>query len=353
MALIETYRSALQRKRTELAKLSADKAKIQKKWADYALKAQKAAEAGSRSKNASTVRQKLREAARHEKNASQEADKLAKLEAKIAAKHKEIGTAQGKVEKEQRSQDSKRQKKLQGERKSQEKQMREVSRTLSRHDQLHIYATTELERLKRLPEKIVVAFFAANPIDQDPLRLDEEVRAIHEMLRKSEHRDSVFLKSFWAVRPLDILQALNESQPAVVHFSGHGSQEDQLVLQDSAGETKFISTEAIVQTMVASNGDIRLIFFNTCYSKRQAEQVVQHVEAAIGMGDSISDQAARVFSSQFYSAVGFGLSVAKAFEQAKAALMLEGISEEETPDLFVQEGVDPNALIIVRPEEVS
>lgn len=353
MALIDTYRSALQRKRYDLAKLSADRAKIQKKWADCALKAQKASEAGSRSKSTSTVRQKLREAARHERNASQEAEKLAKLDSKIAAKHKEIGVAQRNVEKEEKNQEAKRQKNFQSHRKSQERHMREVSTTLSQHDQLHTYARTELERMKRLPEKIIVAFFAANPTDQDPLRLDEEVRAIQEMLRKSEHRDSVLLKSFWAVRPLDVLQALNESQPAIVHFSGHGSQEDQVVLQDGAGRTKFISKEAIVQTMVASNGDIRLIFFNTCYSRRQAEQVVQHVEAAIGMGDSISDEAARVFSSQFYSAVGFGLSVAKAFEQAKAALMLEGISEEETPELFVQEGIDPDVLIIVRPEEVA
>ncbi|QIT55006.1 hypothetical protein HC341_07125 [Aquisalimonas sp. 2447] len=352
MALIETYQNALQRKRAELAKLASDRAKIQKKLADYTVKAQKASEGASKSRNGSTASSKFREAVRHEKSASKEADKLAKLEARMATKHKEIETAQRKVAEVEKKIDQRRQKDLQSQREAHERQLRQVGKALSRHDRMHRDTMTELERLKNLPEKITVAFFAANPLDQSSLRLDEEARAIQEMLRKAQHRDSVTLKSFWAVQPMDILQALNESHPAVVHFSGHGSQDDELVFQDSVGGTKLVTKEAIVQTMVASTGDIRLVFFNTCYSRKQAELVVQHVEAAIGMADTISDQAARIFSSQFYSTIGFGLSVAKAFEQAKAALMLEGVREEETPELFVQDGIEPDDIVVVRPEGV-
>lgn len=352
MALIDTYRNALQRKREELAKLASDRAKIQKKLADYTVKAQKASEGAGRSKNASMVSSKLREAVRYEKSASQQADKLAKLETKIATKHRDIETAQRKVADEEKKTDKRRQKDLQHQREAHERQLRDVGKALSIHDRMHRDTMTELERLKRLPEKIEVAFFAANPLDQSSLRLDEEVRAIQEMLRKAQHRDSVTLKSFWAVQPMDILQALNESHPAIVHFSGHGSENDELVFQDNAGGTKLVTKEAVVQTMVASTGDIRLVFFNTCYSRRQAELVVQHVEAAIGMADTISDKAAKIFSSQFYSAIGFGLSVAKAFEQAKAALLLEGVHEEQTPELFVQEGIEPDDILLVRPEGV-
>ncbi len=42
----------------------------------------------------------------------------------------------------------------------------------------------------------------------------------------AEYRDSVELESRWAVRPSDLLQALNEAEPRVVHFSGHGSADD-------------------------------------------------------------------------------------------------------------------------------
>ena len=106
-----------------------------------------------------------------------------------------------------------------------------------------------------------------------------------------------------------------------------------------------------MQTMMASSEEIRLVFFNTCYSRNQAEAVVDHVEAAIGMNTSIGDEAALTFSSQFYSAIGFGLSVDKAFEQAKTLLMLEGITEEETPELFIHDGLDSKNIVIVKPKE--
>ena len=69
--------------------------------------------------------------------------------------------------------------------------------------------------------------------------------------------------------------------------------------------------------------------------------VVKYIPAAIGMRISIGDDAARIFASQFYSAIGFGRSLADAFKQAKAALMLESVGEEQTPSLLLKEGVDP------------
>jgi hypothetical protein len=206
-----------------------------------------------------------------------------------------------------------------------------------------------IEKLSLLPEQITVLFMAANPLDQAQLRLDKEARAITEIIRKSKHRDSVNLVSCWAIRPLDVLQALNEYRPRVVHFSGHGSDKDEIVFQDDNGQTKLVTKEAIVQTMAAASGEIQLVFFNTCYSQNQAEAVVKHVSVAIGMKTSIGDKAARVFAAQFYSAIGFGLSAVRAFDQAKAALMLEGIPEEETPELFVAAGVDASTLILVKP----
>ena len=64
------------------------------------------------------------------------------------------------------------------------------------------------------------------------VRLDEEVREITAQIRASDYRDSVDLVSRWAVRPLDVLQALNEDKPHIVHFSGHGSSGTELVFQD-------------------------------------------------------------------------------------------------------------------------
>jgi hypothetical protein len=239
------------------------------------------------------------------------------------------------------------------ERTTQEQQRRlaEIGGTLANHSNLHQQTLAAIESINRLPERIVVLFLASNPLNQQQLRLDDEVRAIQEMIRKADYRDAVKLESCWAVRPTDVMQAINEHKPTIIHFSGHGSQQDQIVFQDEAGNATFVSKDAIVQVMKACSGDIRLVFFNTCYSRNQAEAVVEHVDAAVGMNTAIGDEAARTFAAQFYSAIGFGKSVRIAFEQAKALLMLKGISEHDTPELFVSHDFMPEDLIIVRPPQ--
>jgi len=110
-----------------------------------------------------------------------------------------------------------------------------------------------------------------------------------------------------------VLQAINEINLTIIHFSGHGSNSDEIVFQNHDGTTKLVSKEAIVQTMMISSDCIKLVFFNTCFSYGQSQAVVKHVDAAIGMKASIGDVAAKIFASQFYSSIGFALSVLKAF----------------------------------------
>lgn len=206
-----------------------------------------------------------------------------------------------------------------------------------------------ISKLEELPNKITVLFLASSPLDQNQLRLDEEARAIKEMIRKSEHRNAVQLETCWASRPLDLLQAINEYNPTILHFSGHGASNGDLLFQGEHGESKLVSASAIAQTVSASSDSIRLIVFNACHSAIQAEQVIESVASAIGMTKPIGDDAACIFAAQFYSAIGFGHSVSKSFEQAKAALMLESIPQENIPKLFAKEGVNLSELIIVDP----
>lgn len=199
-----------------------------------------------------------------------------------------------------------------------------------------------------LPERITVLFLAADPRDLDRLALDEEIRLIEEKLRASEYRDAVELKSRWAVRTTDLLQALNEDRPHIVHFSGHGT-EDGIAFLDPEGNARLVTKEAIVQLMKTMTDNIRVVVFNSCYSNAQAEAVVQYVDVAIGMGDTIDDDAARTFSAQFYSAIGFGRSIRQAFDQARLALELEGIPDSEVPEVFTRQGVDADEVVLVRP----
>lgn len=351
MTLIDSYRSALSTKRNDLTKLMNDKAKEQKKISDTTGKIQRTSEAITRTRSASTIQSKLKEIARFEKELANYYKKISDIETKIGKKNKEIQDAQLKVDKELASNDKKRKAEAEKLRREQEYDIRNINSTLQHHDYLHTETKHQIEEMRSIPEKIIVLFLASNPIDQQQLRLDEEARAISEMIRKSRHRDSVKFETCWAVQTIDLLQAINEYKPSIIHFSGHGSDDDEIIFQTTDGRTKTVSKEAIVQTMMASSAGIRLVFFNTCYSRNQAETVSQYVEATIGMKTSIGDEAARTFSSQFYSSIGFGLSVKKSFEQAKSLLMLEGISEEETPELFIQKGYNSEDIIIVKPNK--
>ena len=197
------------------------------------------------------------------------------------------------------------------------------------------------------PKRLKILFFGASPIDQAHLRLDEEVREVRNRIRQSDHRDVIDLAERWAVRSSDLLDAINQERPQIIHFSGHGSAADQLVFQDDRGRTTVASKEAIAAMIETVSDEVRLVLFNNCFSEGHAIEAAKHVEAAIGMNTTIGDEAARVFAASFYAALGYGRSVERAFNQARAELMLAQIPEEKTPQLVPHRGVDPSEMVLV------
>jgi hypothetical protein len=200
-------------------------------------------------------------------------------------------------------------------------------------------------------KKIKSLFLASNPKGTTPLKLDREIREITEKIRAAEYRDSIDLISAWAVRPDDLLQLLNQHKPQIVHFSGHGSKSGEIILADSRGEQKPVNPAAIKALFQTLKGDIRVVILNACYSKIQAEAITQVIDCAIGMNDAIGDEAAIAFAASFYRAIGFGLSIKQAFDQGIVVLLLEGIPEDSKPELLVKDGVDPEKIVLIAPED--
>ena len=194
-----------------------------------------------------------------------------------------------------------------------------------------------------------ILFLAANPAGTAPLALDEEIREIEARIRAAEYRDTLKLVSKWAVRPDDLLQSLNQHRPHVVHFSGHGSPSEEILLKDAAGQPKPVSKAALVSLFTTLKDNIRLVVLNACYSRPQAEAIVGVIDCAVGMKQAIGDRAAITFAASFYRALGFGRSIQEAFDQGKTALLLEGIPEGDVPDLLLRDGVDPSRIVLVSP----
>ena len=349
MPIIDTYRNNLLRKRDELSKLSSEKSRASEKRSQQKQKIISASNAIKRTSSQSTVRTKTAEIERAEKEIASIDKSIAELDKKIAQKEKEIAAEERKINSEE---EKIRKRQLQEDKKRQqenERTLKKLNQAIETQKKQQEAMMVDIDALKAVPETITVLFFATNPKGTSQLRLDEEARSIQEMIRKSEHRDSISFVTRWAVRPLDILQAINEINPDVIHFSGHGAVSGDLILENTDGSPKPVTKEAITQTIMSSSDKIHLLFFNACFSYEQAQEIVQHVDAAIGMTTSIGDEAACTFAAQFYSSLGFGHSLKKAFEQAKGAMMLVSLTEADTPALYTKEGIDADTTYIVRP----
>lgn len=194
--------------------------------------------------------------------------------------------------------------------------------------------------------KIHMLFLAANPQDTTQLALDEEIREITQKIRLSEGRDVLDVVSAWAVRPDDLLQYFNQYNPQIVHFSGHGSGAGEIVLVDNNRKAKPVSPRALTALFTAMKDNIQIVVLNACYSRLQGEAIGKVIDYVVGMNSTIGDKAAIVFAASFYRALGFNRTVQEAFDQARTALLLEGIPEEDTPELLVKTGASPHKKIL-------
>lgn len=189
---------------------------------------------------------------------------------------------------------------------------------------------------------IKILVLAANPSSTSALQLDEEIREIRTRIRTSEHRDLLQIDARLAARPNDIIQAIFEDEPDIIHFSGHGSDTGKLLFQDDSGNVMSVSPAALTSLMKAVRVKVRLVFLNACYSNHQADIIGEEIDFVVGMSDSVSDGAAIQFAGAFYSALGFGRTITESFEIARSALLLNGIMEEDTPKLQARTGASPS-----------
>jgi tetratricopeptide (TPR) repeat protein len=197
--------------------------------------------------------------------------------------------------------------------------------------------------------KVQILFLASSPRNQSALGLDKELRAIEDKLRASSHGDVLELTSKWALRPDDLLQLFNEHRPTIVHYSGHGSQDNAILLMDDADQAQPVGKEALARLFKTLRGHTRVVFFNACHSAGQAAAIAEHVDCTIGMSKAIKDSAAIAFASSFYRALGFGKSVREAFDQGILACDVLGLPEPEIPQLHCREGVDPAQVFVLEP----
>ncbi|MGB6298302.1 MAG: CHAT domain-containing protein [Rivularia sp. (in: cyanobacteria)] len=190
-------------------------------------------------------------------------------------------------------------------------------------------------------KKILVV--SVNPKGTNPLRLDEEIRDIENVLQGAKEREKFQIKSFLAVRVRDIQDAILRWNPHIVHFSGHGAGEKGLILEDINGQAKPLSTQALAGLFELCADEVECVLLNACYSEVQAKAIAQHIDYVIGMNQEIGDKAAIEFAVGFYIALFNGKSFEKAYKFGRNAMQMASIPEHLTPQLLRknQLGVKP------------
>ena len=186
---------------------------------------------------------------------------------------------------------------------------------------------------------IKVLLLTANPsiFATEPLRLEAEVRQVKKAIQRSQHGNRYKIELGSATRPKDLRRALIGYKPHIVHFSGHGSKENGLILENDTGKPQFLSTQAILHVFQISEFcEIDCVLLNACYSEEQAIAIHQVVDCVIGMNQAISDTAALFFSEGFYDALGSGLSYEEAYRSGCSAISSENSSDYDIPKLLIR-----------------
>lgn len=351
MSLVTTYENIIRKKRDEISRLKIDRVKYDKIISDCSKKILLATKQANSTKSTSTFKSRMNDIERESKKKSDAEKKITEYDKKIVNKEKELLKEEIKLNKakEEEYKQIERRKMI---------AIDNLSLDVSIQKETQDKLIKEFDKLKEAKEKISILFIASNPdiefiddvgntVQQQKLKLDKEAREIHESIQKSLRRDSISFETRWATRVTDLIQFINEVNPTILHFSGHGTSDGKLVFQDNNDKPKLLNMDTLVELINASSDNLRLVVLNNCYSSIISEKIVDNIEASIGMNNSIGDQAAITFASQLYSSIGFGLSLEKAFQQAIFALKLYEIPEEHTPQLYLSDGIEAKDIYLV------
>jgi len=164
--------------------------------------------------------------------------------------------------------------------------------------------------------------------------LDEEVREIDQALFTAELGSRFELCQKWAVRTTELQSHLLRYKPQIVHFSGHGSQQNAIFLEGEDGASRPVPAVRLARLLAQFNQRIRCVVLNACYSEEQAAAVADHIDCVIGMSTAVIDRVAIRFAASFYQAIAYGYSVRAAFDLGCADIEIGELGQEAVPRLI-------------------
>lgn len=178
------------------------------------------------------------------------------------------------------------------------------------------------------PDELTVLCLLAGPKELSQLQLRRELRTIEEAALRGRRR-TLHVRVSAATRRHDVVPALSEHKPDIVHFGGHGAANGHLLLEEEDGSVAPVSAEALA-TVLDAVGGVGVVVLNACHLGRYVDVIGPYAREVIGATRQLPDEDALAFCRGYYSALALGEPFERAFAQARAGV---GLGPRGIPDL--------------------
>ena len=122
-------------------------------------------------------------------------------------------------------------------------------------------------------------------------------------------------------------------KPEIVHFSGHGTGINGIVVEDESGKSILFPNDGLERLFRLFKDNVKCVLLNACYSNEQASIISNYGIYVIGMNTAIGDNAAIDFAVGFYQSVGEGNNYNFAYEIAMVNIS-HNLHDSNTPELW-------------------
>lgn len=225
---------------------------------------------------------------------------------------------------------------------------------------LSLSTETPVVRYLDLPERVRpltvkpplrILAMAASPSDMPKLAVEREYENLSKALGGLVNQGSLEIERLAEPTLAGLQRRLRQAEYHVFHFIGHGGFDRQaedgvLCFESEDGRARQVGSQYL-GTLLHDHRTLRLAILNACeggcsascdpFSGTAQGLVQQGVPAVIAMQSEVSDEAAIIFSQEFYSAMAVGYPVDAALAEARKAIFAQ-VNELEwgTPVLFMR-----------------
>jgi serine/threonine protein kinase len=210
------------------------------------------------------------------------------------------------------------------------------------------------------PEHRSLLFVAASPAVAGPDIFGRKTRRIREELERSVARDRFALVDCLAPEAYDLLRCLRRHRPALVYFAGGepptGERRRGQGLFGECGGLyvrrngvpQLVTPTGLQEMFGAAGSSVKLVVLDRSFTQLQAEALLAHVDCVVGTPGTASPDLAEVYGVALFGAIGDCESIATAHRHACAAVRLEGLANDDCPQIRVRRCIDAAKVVLAR-----